>query len=417
MSIFNTVYGWWGSTPPSTYKYLTYTLDQTQSNPGSMITAVSQDAQNMTANEVLQWSGAYPVLLNNSWQEYKKLNPNNFQQFEDWTDASSYTASSSYDVMIKFPRRWYKISTSNNITTFSLTDNPNDPEYTYFPWQRITAGTLWSGSETLVDLQAFYLWAYMGINSSGLRSRYNQSISVWSSAANGSIGAFNGYAKTRWTGWGITEFVQNTYLELLFMAAYKTTNAQTAIWYWYVNSSHSSKINTGTINGSNNQYMTYGSTANQDTQMRFLGIEWWYWNVWEWVNGWNQTSSWIYISIPNATGTNRPSANWTTNADSSSIYTPTNCSAAQSAISITSWQYITKVRGDNLCWFTPTATGWSDSTYFTDYARWDSGSRVARFGGGRNNALQCGAFYWLLSFDASSYSSYVGARLMFLPTS
>lgn len=414
MAIFNTVYGGGGTS--SKYKYLTYTLDQTQSAPGSMITAVSDDAKSMTANDVLQRSGAYPVLLNNSWAEYRKLNPNNFQQFDDGTDASSYTASTSYDVMIKFPRRWYNISTSNNITTFSLTDEPNNPEYTYFPWQRITAWTLGSGSETLVDLQAFYLWAYMGINSSGLRSRYNQSISVWSSAANGSIGAFNGYAKNRWTGWGITEFVQNTYLELLFMAAFKTTNAQSAIWNWYVGAS--SKINTGTINGSNNNYMTYWSTANQTTQMRFLWIEWWYWNVWEWVNWWNQTSSWIYISIPNATGTNRPSANWTTNADSSSIYTPTNCSSVQSSISLTDWAYITKVKWDNLCWFTPTSNSWGgDSTYFTDYARWGSSSRVARFGGDRSRALRCGAFFWDLDNGASDYGSAIGARLMFLPTS
>lgn len=66
MAIFNTVYGGGGGTPSSKYKYLTYMLDQTQSSPGSMITAVSEDAQSMSANDVLQWSGAYPVLLNNS---------------------------------------------------------------------------------------------------------------------------------------------------------------------------------------------------------------------------------------------------------------------------------------------------------------------------------------------------------------
>lgn len=100
MAIFNTVYG-----GGSKYKYLTYTLDQTQSNPANMITAISEDAQNMYSADVINLIGAYPVLLDNSGNEYRKLNPNNFQQFEDGTDASSYTANASYDVMIAFPRR------------------------------------------------------------------------------------------------------------------------------------------------------------------------------------------------------------------------------------------------------------------------------------------------------------------------
>lgn len=397
MAIFNTVY-WGGSAPVSKYKYLTYRLDQTQSNPANMITAVSDDAIAMTSADVIAWTWAYPVLLNNSWQEYRKLNPNNFQQFEDWTSASSYTASTSYDVMIKFPRRWYKISTSNNITTFSLTDNPNDPEYCYYPFQRITSWSLWSGSETFNNASAFYLWAYKGINSSGLRSWYNQTIT-----ASQTIWTFAWYARNRWNLRWITEFVQETYLELLFMAIYKTTNAQSVLWYWYVNSSHSAATKTG---WRYNDWMNTGIDTSWNNQMKFLGIEDWYWNIWEWVNGWWQTSSWIYISIPNTDGSNRTS---------SYSYTPTNCSAAQSAISFTSWQYITKVRWDNLCWFTPTATWGSDSTYFTDMARQGSGSRVALFGGGWDNASMCGAFCWTLTNDASYSNAYVGARLMFLP--
>lgn len=417
MAIFNIVYWWGGSTPTSTYKYLTYTLNQTQSSPWSMITAVSDDAKAMTADEVLRWSWAYPVLLKNDGTEWAKLNPNNFQQFEDWSSASSYTASTTYDVMICFPRRWYKISTSNNITTFSLTDNPNDSEYVYYPRQRITSWTLGSSNAVFTNLQKFYMWAYMWINSSGLRSWYNQTISVWSTAANWSIWAFSWYAKQRWTGYGITEFAMNTYLEVLFMAAYKTTNAQTSIWYWYVDSSNTWAIKTGTINGSNNQYMTYWTKENQTTQMRFLWLEWWYWNAWERVTWWNQDSnSVVHISIPNATWTNRPNWNWTSNQDSSSIYSPTSCSSSWT-ISMTSWSYITKVKWDNIMWFTPTTTWGSDSTYFTDSARWNSGARAAKSGGSWSSALKCGAFYWGLDDNASRYDSYIGARLTYLPTS
>lgn len=394
MSIFNTVYWGWGS-PTPTYRYLTYTLDQTQSNPSSMITAVSDDARNMIASDVINFIWAYPVLLDNSWNEWKKLNPNNFQQFEDWTDASSYTASSSYDVMIKFPRRWYKISTSSNITTFSLTDNPNDPEYHYLPFQRFSSWTnIWT-NPTFTNASAFYLWAYKWFNSSWLRSWYWKTIT-----ASQTIWTFAWYARTRWNLWWITEFVQELYLELCFMAIFKTTNAQSAIWQWYTNSSNTAAKSTG---WTYNKGMTWGSTDTN--QMKFLGIEDWYWNIWEWVNWWSQTSNWVYISIPNEDWSNRTS---------SYSYTPT-WAYQYSSISITSWQYITKVKWDNYMWFTPTATGGSDSTYFTDMARQDSGSRVARFGGGWDTSARCGAFCWSLMYDASYSSASIGSRLMFLP--
>lgn len=48
-----------------------------------MITAISEDAQSMFSSDVINLIGAYPVLLDNSGNEYRKLNPSNFQQFED----------------------------------------------------------------------------------------------------------------------------------------------------------------------------------------------------------------------------------------------------------------------------------------------------------------------------------------------
>ena len=400
MAIFNTVYWAWGSWPVSKYKYLTYTLDQTQSNPSNMITAISDDAKAMTSQDVITWVWAEPVLLPSWWNMANeiKLNPNNFTRDINGNDVTSSTYSTSYDVMIKFPRRWYKISTSNNITTFSLTDNPNDPEYCYYPFQRITSWTLWSGSETFANASCFYLWAFKGINSSWLRSWYNQTIT-----ASQTIWTFAWYARTRGNLYWITEWEQEKYLELLFSAIYKTTNAQSVLWYWYVNSSHSAAVKTG---ATYDKWMCTWTDTSWNSQMKFLWIEDWYGNIWEWVNWRWQTSNWIYISIPNADGSNRTS---------SYSYQPSNCSTAQPAISMTSWSYITKVRWDNLCWFMPTTTWWSESTYFTDSARWNSGSRVARFGGKWDSGATCGAFCWGLVGDASAASAIVGARLMYLP--
>lgn len=401
MPIFNTVYGG-GWTPASKYKYLTYTLDQTQSSPGSMITAISEDAQNMFSSDVINLIWAYPVLLDNSGNEYRKLNPNNFQQFEDWTDASSYTASANYDVMIAFPRRWYKISTTNNITTFSLTNNPNDAEYTYLPWQRLTSGALWSNA-VFQDKDVFYLWAYKWyVDSSKLRSWYNKTPTV-----NTYIYDFNAQTiNNKWNRWWITEFVQETYLELCFMAIYKTTNAQTAIWRWYVDASGSNYPGPASWVNTYNKGMIYGTTSWTEP-MKFLWLEHWYGWIWEWVNWWTQDSNGVHISIPDTTSSNRSTT-------SSYNYAPSGNTNVGS-ISLTNWAYITKVMWSQYGWFTPTNNSWgSDSTYFTGYARRSSGSRVAVFGGGWSSASRCGAFCWSLDTAASSRSAYIGARLMFL---
>lgn len=401
MTIFNTVY-WWGGTPTSKYKYLTYTLDQTQSNPASMITAISEDAQSMFSSDVINLIGAYPVLLDNSGNEYRKLNPSNFQQFEDWTDASGYTANANYDVMIAFPRRWYKISTSNNITTFSLTDDPDNPEYTYLPWQRLVSWTLWSNA-SFQDKDKFYLGAYKWIvDSSKLRSWYNKSPTV-----NTYIYDFNAQTMTnKWTNWWITEFVQETYLELCFMAIYKTTNAQTAIWRWYVDASGSSYPWPASWVNTYNKGMIYWTTSWTEP-MKFLWLEHRYGGIWEWVNGWTQDSNWVHISIPDTTNSNR-------SKNSSYNYAP-SWNINVWSISLTNWAYITKVQGSQFGWFTPTNNSWgSDSTYFTDFARRSSGSRVAAFGGIWSHASGCGAFFWVLDYTASSRNAHFGARLMFL---
>lgn len=386
----------------SKYTTLTYTLDQSQSDPSKMITAVSDAAKSMTTTQVLDWIWAYPVLLDSSWWEYRKLNPSNFQQFADWSSATNYTASTSYDVMIKFPRKWYKLETSWTTTTFSLTDNPNADGYCYAPFQRLSSGTLWESNAVYIDASAFYLWAYKWyVDSSKLRSWYGKA-----PTASQTIWTFAWYARNHWNLWGITEWMQELYLELCFLAAYKTTNAQSAIGMGYVSSSWSSDPWPNAWVNTYNKWMTYWTTSWTEP-MKFLWIEHWYGWIWEWVNGRSQTSSGVMISIPDATGTNRTS---------SYSYTPTGYRNVWS-ISPTSWSYIKNVLGNTYGWFTPTVTGGSETTYFTDCARWSSGSRVAIFGGVWDDGAKCGAFYWILGNDTSSSYASVGGRLMYLPNS
>lgn len=390
--------------------YVEYTLvlDQTKSSPASMVSLW----QSITQQEIIDFFWAYPVLLENWGGKELKLNKTNLQQLEDWSSASSYNASTNWDVMTKFPRRGYKFSTASNVTTITVTSNPHAESdwFVYYPFQRIISWSLWGSDAKYDDKDAFYLACYEWVNSSGLRSRYNQTPQV-----SQTIWTFAWYAQNRGTRYWIVEFVQQLYLEIMDLFIFKNTNAQSVLWRWYVDASWSNYpwpktgVNTYNLIGSTTLSWAvewcYG-TSSWTVPMVFMWLEHWYWGILDWTHWWWQTSSWIYISIPNSDGSNRTS---------SYSYTPANCSAVQSSISLTNWAYITKVRGDNLCWFTPTNNSWgSESSYFADYARWGSGSRVAEFGGGWDDASRCGAFCWGLGFDASYSSAYVGSRLMFL---
>ena len=342
----NKIYVWQNQVRP-TYKYLTYTLNQNQSNPASMITAVSDDAINMTQQQIIKFIWAYPVLLASDGTEFKKLNPNNFQQDIDWNDVSSYTKSSNYDVMICFPRRWYKLSTSSNITTFSLTNEPNNSEYCYAPFQRLSSWTLWSSSATYSDKDRVYIWAYSWyVDSNNLRSWYNCTPTTSTTIAN-----FMTYARNKWSKRWIYEFIQNTLLQLYFLAMYKNTNANSVLWNWYVNQSWKPTTWVSTYN----KWMTYWSTSNYTTPAKFLWVENRYGWVWNFVAWYGQNSRWIYISIPNSDWSNR----------SSFSIQPTWYTNVWTRSSTLSW-YITKVMWSTYWWFIPTATWGSSTTYFPD---------------------------------------------------
>ena len=397
------------------YKTLTYTLDQTQSNPANMVTATSPDAISMSANDVVDFIGAYPVLLDNSWNEYRKLNPSNFKQFDDWTDASSYVGWGNYDVMIKFPRRWYKISTTNNITTFSLTDEPNNPEYCYAPFQRLSSWTLWASGAVYTDASAFYLGAYQWyVLSSKLRSWY-----WYNPTGNKTIWDFTTYAKNVFNDGlgGITEFLQEFYLQLCYLAIFKNPFAQNVLWWWITWYSYTSTVpnSTAWVNSYDKIWSTTSSswaislcywTSSTQTPIVFLWLEQWYGSVNEFLWWWGKTSAGVHISIPTTDWSNR----------STPSYTPTWYTTVGTT-SASSWQNISKVMWSTYWWFTPTATVSNSSynTYFTDNVWIGSWNWLACHSWPFDQWAKCWMFYYALDVATSTKANNMWARLMYLP--
>ena len=130
--------------------------------------------------------------------------------------------------------------------------------------------------------------------------------------------------------------------------------------------------------------------------MKFLGVENFYGNVWEFVDGLTIVDYVCKI-------TEDPSKY----DDVGTSYEITAGTVPSSA----SGSYIKEMQATNDAPFLPSVVGGSNATYFCDPLWASSGTRIAKFGGTWNNAGIVGAFCWDLSTGASLANSYHGSRL------
>lgn len=360
---------------PQAYRVMTAIIDKTNSNPSTCIT-YDGDASTMTAGSS-DWDsffGHYPCLFKDG-AEVGKLNPNNFAQFEDGSSAD-ITSGSAGDVMIAFPKMGYKITTIGNTILVGMTDNPNAEGYCYLAHTRGT---------TVKD--KFYLGAYKGyVSSSKLRSLSGKTPTV-----NTTIGNFRTYAQANGSGYDQSAFYQLVYRQCMYLLKYKNLDSQTAVGQGYVNGS--SAVSTG---GTNKKRMDYGTTS-QTQQMKLFGLEDFWGNVHEFIDGIFSDSSYNILTATenfNDTGsgyTNRGSSGFSSNTGN----------------------WISDVQGTSETGFIIKGTSGSSSTYYCDSGSLYA-SRLACFGGSWGDGASTGAFSFGVRRSASSSSASVSARLMYL---
>lgn len=368
---------------PQPYKKMTVRIDLSNSNPATCST-YADDAVGMTAGSS-EWDdffGHYPVLFKDG-AEVGKLDPNDFTKFEDGTDAD-ITSGDAGDIMICFPRHGLAISTTDNIVTVSMTDDPDNDDFKYYAHSR---------GDNRRDV--FYLGAYKGyLLDSKLRSLSGKSPRV-----NATIGNFRTYAQANGSGYEMTGFYQITYLQAMYLLKYKSLDSQTAVGMGYVSGSNA--IATGgteawgmdceLVKQTNPTYMT-----DSKHHVKVFGLEDLWGNVHEFVDG-------IYSSSARNIITATDNFN-----DTGTGYTD-NGQGATSNLS----GYMSKPQGTTEKGFIAKANDGSSTTYFCDYAYLYS-SAVAFFGGTYGNGAYAGVFWLGVSSSASYSGSYVGARLMYL---
>lgn len=308
-----------------------------------------------------------------------------FDNCAPWSGMTRETLSTG-DVMVKIPKFWYRRYKEGDIEYIKIADKATTG-FTLHPLFN-HAG---------VESDCAYVGAYK-------TSSNNKSVSGASPQVSQTRATFRSNAKAKGTGWSLIDIAAVSAIQMLCMVEFATTNAQAAIGRGYCDS-NSAVLSTGSCNNVAN---LTGRPAGTDgkTGVVYRGIEDFWGNVWEWVDGVNWNGGTYYVC-------NNP-ANYAD--DTATNYT------ALSYKGSTGWSssYITTEgldAGNNPHVMLPSAAGsGSESTYYCDACWSSTGWKVFRRGGCWYYGSVCGLF--TASLDSASSSSHAdfGSRLLYIPS-
>ena len=363
-------------------------IDTTNSNPATALT-YTDDAVGFTpalgnngAFNAGSWADKFPFnqikpcLYKAGAINYVNyyLNPNNYAQKIDGVTASDITSGTDGDVMVEFPKIWWKFETIGSDLYVRYSDTQVDAGYKCLAHLR-----------DVNEKDKCYISAYLGFDlTSKLRS-----LSGKTPTATQTIGAFRTLAQANGAGYDQVAYFQLLMLQVLSTVMFKNRDSQTALGRGYVDA-NAAAIATG---GTNAKGMFYGETTGK-LQNKFCGIEDFYGNLRYWVDGF----------FSNATR-NMLIANQIFN-DAGSGYVDYGQGATANLSG-----YISAVQGGTETGFIVKATAGSTTTYYPDngylYA-----SCLLCFGGSCADADVGGAFSLVAVHDASYSVATFGARIM-----
>ena len=316
-----------------------------------------------------------PCLLKNGVVQYY-LNRDNYTQREDG-GSSTINSTSAGDVMVEIPKIGYRMYNDSSYQYILITNEPNKDGFCYLAHSLDGEG----------DCDKIYIGAYLAYNSS------SKLYSISGQSPTASITLINArtYVGARGTGYQLLSFYPLTLLQCLYVIIYKNLNSQSALGQGYV--SASAKVNTGATNSNT---FCYGSTSST-THVKFLGIEDFYGNLLQWIDGlYCDSSHNIKTDYNNFTGSDGSSFRY----------------SQPSGLSSNTSGYMSKIQGTNNTGFAIKSAGGSTSTYYTDDAGLCSGC-FGSFGGSWSYDADAGAFQLYVYYAASESGSYLGCRVVY----
>lgn len=362
---------------PTSSVWKTFTITWTEQSDMSSWWTYSDDAAWLTA-----WSTDFDeffwysvVALKNDWTEYSE-----YTQTQSWGywKLSVTSVWNSYNIMIKFPLRWIKMTKSWSSVTLSITDEPNKPWYQYYAHTKGTA---------IKD--NLYLWAYK--MSSWYVSKYSKALLTWQTRAEVRNWITSTYWS--WTWYSQITWYPRQYVNALYMMKYWNPDCRNVVGRWYSYSRNS---------GSTNTYSTYSTT-----DATYWALDYWYtqmrlfWLEDRWGNA-NEWLDWCWL-----------------NSSSQLTVDKTNSIFQDSAYTTNLWTspawYIWWIDGSNDGMFLSKTSLWDSTTYYCSVSYLNSPQNWLFASWPYNWDFYANAFYmwcwqWYYPIDQYKYWS----RLMYL---
>ena len=381
-----TVTGQQVSTTPKAYVIYGVKIDTTNSNPETALTYTdmavgftSAKGNNGSFNygswqDKFPFNSIKPCLYKNGVVNYY-LNPNDYTKKIDGS-TSDITSGNDGDVMIEFPKIYWKFETIGTDLYVRYSDTKIDSTYKCLAHMRGTT-----------EKDKCYISAYLGSELGGkLRSLSGKTPTV-----NKTISAFRTLAQANGSSYDQIAYSQLLMLQVLFIVMFKNRDSQTALGRGYVDD-NSASVQTG---GTNQKGLFYGANTGK-LQNKFCGIEDFYGNCYYWIDGlYSDSNRSILIGNQNFNDTGNGYTNYGQGATS-------NISG-----------YINEVQGTSETGFIVKSTSGSATTYYCDYGFLSAGC-VSCFGGDGLADSGAGAFRLDVADSAAVAFSSVGAHLLAL---
>lgn len=301
-----------------------------------------------------------------------------------WSGIQKITFDTG-DVMVKIPKFWYRRYRIGDMEYIKIADKPTDGFAMHEAFDRP------SGKKDYICVGAHKT------------SSNNKSVPNASPQVNQTRATMRNNARAKGDGWGLIDIATVSAIQMLMLVEFATNNVQDAIGRGYCDGNRD-PIKTGSCDSVPN---LTGRPAGTDGKVDVVwrGIEGFWGNVWEWVDGLNVNDGTYYVC-------NDPSK---CADDTATGYEKLSYTGA------TNWgnSYITEEgldTGNNPHVIMPKAAGMgSESTYECDSCFSNTGWRVLKRSGDFNDGSVCGLFTTRTLRGSSWASDSVGSRLLYIP--
>ena len=308
-----------------------------------------------------------------------------FNNCYPWSGIVRETLSTG-DVMVKIPKFYFQRYREGSVEHIRISDKATDG-FTLHP--------LFNHGG--VESECAYIGAYKTSSSS-------KSVSGASPQVNQTRADMRYYAKAKGAGWSLIDIAALSAIQMLILVEFANNNVQTVIGRGYCDF-NSRTCNTGTCDDvSGLTGRPAGTNGNVDVVWR--GIEGFWGNVWEFVDGVNWNNGTYYVC-------NDPSKY----ADDTTMnYTALSFNGA------TNWNttYITQEgldTGSNPHVMLPSVAGSGTATTGYCDACWsDTGKHIFLHGGNWSDLSSCGLFAAFLFGVSSNSGPSFGSRLLYIPS-